>query len=86
MIEVEFLSHHRKAKIAPNPRFPSGIDVDLTHGARHCNVKLPYPAECCGIWFVRCTDCRSNAAITAAGRTDDPRSVKLPCKHKAHHA
>jgi hypothetical protein len=81
MIKCEFLSHQRKAKIAPNPRYPDGIDVDLTGGAsQFCKGKLPYPAECCGIWFVRCLECNANAAITAAGRTDDPRSVKLACK------
>jgi hypothetical protein len=80
MIEVKFLSHHRKAKIAPNPRFPSGIDVDLSGGATpHCRTELAYPAECCGVWLVHCPDCGIDAIITTAGRTDDPRSVKLAC-------
>jgi hypothetical protein len=84
MIEVNFVSHHRKAKVAPNPRFPSGTDVDLSDGAtRHCRAQLPYPAECCGVWLVRCPDCGASAAITTAGRTDDPRSVKLACEAHA---
>ena len=79
-IQIEFLSHHRKAQVAPNPDYPDGIDVDLTNGAkRACLANLPYPAECCGILFVRCRKCGTNAAITTAGRRDDPRTVKLAC-------
>lgn len=84
MIEVRFLSHGRKAQVAPNPDFPSGVDLDLTHGAtRHCEAKLPYPAECLSIWVLHCLDCGFTAAITTAGRPGDPRSVKLACKANA---
>jgi hypothetical protein len=80
-IQVEFLSHNRKAKVAPNPDYPDGIDVDLTNGKKvACLANLPYPAECCGILFVYCKKCGANAAITTAGRLDDPRRVKLACK------
>jgi hypothetical protein len=79
-IQIEFLSHHRKAKNAPNPKYPDGVNLDLTNGAKvACFADLPYPAQCCGILFVRCRKCGANAAITTAGRLDDPRTVKLAC-------
>jgi hypothetical protein len=80
MLEVEFISHHRKAKVSPNPRFPDGIDVDLSKGKASCRAELPYPADCCGVLLVHCDSCGANAAITTAGRRDDPRSVRLACK------
>ena len=83
MIKFKFLSHNRKAKVAPNPEYPDGIDVDLSSGAKlNCGAPLPYPAECCGVWFVHCSTCNLNILVTAAGRADDPRSVKLACKLK----
>jgi len=80
MISVAFLSYDRPARVAPDPRFPDGIDVDLSKGKPFCRAELPYPAECCGVLLVNCESCGANAAITTAGRRDDPRSVKLPCK------
>ncbi len=80
-IEVKFVSDYRKARHPPDPAYPTGIDIDLTDGAKvACWAKLPYPAECCGVWLVRCRKCGSRNVITAAGRIDDPRSVKIPCK------
>lgn len=80
-ITVQFLSNGRKAQCAPDPAHPEGIDIDLTDGEPVCcRAKLPYPAECCGVLVVRCRTCGYSAAITTAGRTDDPRTVKLPCK------
>lgn len=80
-ITVEFVSHNRKAQMPPNPKYLGGIDIDLRNGANQgCETPLPYPAECCGILLVHCSTCGSNAAITTAGRADDPRSVKLACQ------
>jgi hypothetical protein len=80
MLTVKFLSHNRKAQNAPNPAYPDGIDVDLCDGSKiSCAASLPYPAECCGVWLVQCSVCSASAAITAAGRIDDPRNVKLKC-------
>jgi hypothetical protein len=80
-ISVKFFSHNRKAKCAPNPKYPDGIDVDLSDGAKvACFTELPYPAECCGVLFVSCGECGLTVAVTTAGRPDDPRSVKLGCK------
>lgn len=81
--EIKFLSHHRKPKCAPNPAFPDGMDVDLTQGAKvACLANVPYPAECCGIWIVKCSKCGFTAAITAADRPDDVRTAAIPCKEK----
>lgn len=80
-ITVKFISHNRKPKCAPNPAYPNGIDVDLTNGAKvACLADLPYPAECCGVLLVHCEACGYSTVITTAGRIDDPRTVKLPCK------
>ena len=80
-IEVKFLSHNRKPKCAPNPAYPDGMDVDMTGGAKvACLANLPYPAECGGVWIVDCKTCGLRVGITAAGRPDDPRTAKLPCK------
>lgn len=83
MIKFKFLSHNRKAKFPPNPEHPDGIDIDLSNGAKlNCRISLPYPAECCGVWSVYCSVCNLNVLVTAAGRADDPRSVKLACKNQ----
>lgn len=80
-IKVEFLSHNRKAVCAPNPDYPEGMDVDLTEPqATACQTAIPYPAECCGVWLLQCTACGTSVAVTAAGRPDDVRSVKIPCR------
>jgi hypothetical protein len=78
-IEVSWLSRHRKANVAPNPKYPNGLDIDS--GQRPaCKVELSYPAECVGMYYVECLDCKANMIITAAGRPDDPKSVMLPCR------
>lgn len=79
-LSVTFISHNRKPICAPDPKYPNGIDLDLTKGAKvACLAELPYPAECCGVVIVRCTKCNESVAITTAGRADDPRTVKLAC-------
>lgn len=84
-IKVDFLSHHRKAQCEPNPNYPDGIAVDLSEGAgKTCTGALPYPAECCGVLIARCSVCGANAAVTTAGRPDDPRSIKFACKAPIH--
>lgn len=83
--KVEFLDSGREPKCAPNPRYPSGMDVDLSHGATPvCVAQLPYPAPRCGAYVVECEKCGLRVGLTVAGRTDDPRTVKLPCKHSVH--
>lgn len=82
-LKATFLSHNRQPRCAPNPAYPEGIDVDLSKGHKvSCMVTLPYPAECCGAWLILCKVCQQNYVVTAAGRPDDPRTVRLPCEAK----
>lgn len=64
----------------PESRLPEGCHIDATEGQTGCSVDLPYPAPECGVWIVRCAACGMSVAITAAGRSDDPRSAHIPCK------
>jgi hypothetical protein len=69
----------------PNPKFPNGVDVDLTGGDRlvkSCKTDLPYPARRCGYYVVTCAKCHFKTIVTTAGRPDDPKSVRLACKRK----
>jgi hypothetical protein len=86
-ISIEFKPSGRgKARCAPNPDYPDGCSIDATEGQTGCSVDLPYPAPECGAWIVRCAACGMSAAITAAGRPDDPRSVRIPCKERVEAA
>lgn len=78
--KIEWVSAGRKAKCAPNPNYPQGKDIDVHGDIEKCHVEIPYPAEECGYWIVSCNACDLRCAITAAGRSDDPRSYKMPCK------
>ena len=71
----------RVAQCPPNPAYPVGIDVDGAAGVQPaCQVDLPYPAPCVGRHLVVCRVCMVAAVITAAGRPDDPRTVRVACK------
>lgn len=84
MIDVKWIDRGREPTEKPNPDFPNGINVDLTSGEQKaCLTTLPYPAKRCGYYFVHCKTCDYSAVITTAGRPDDPRTVKLPCKTMA---
>jgi hypothetical protein len=80
-LTVEWIDRGREPQCAPDPRFPSGVDIDLTHGeSKTCAIALPYPAKRCGYFLVRCGECGLQGLITTAGRADDPRSLKIACK------
>lgn len=80
-ISVRWMKRGDKAKNPANPAYPDGIDLDVTKGAvPFCPVPLPYPAKEVGTWFIRCNTCGFTAAVTAAGRADDPREVRMPCQ------
>ena len=67
----------------PNPRYPTGVDLDCSDGAEEtCTAKLVCPTPRCGKWVVRCRRCGTTAIATTAGRPDDPRSLTLACKEK----
>ncbi len=82
--KIRWIDRGREPQCAPNPLYPNGIDAACTTPSTspslgQCRVDLPYPAKRCGLYLVKCETCGFTAAITTAGRSDDPRSVKLPC-------
>lgn len=81
-IKVTFYANGRgKARCAPDPKYPDGMIIDAAKpGEQACAVDIPYPAPECGQFLVYCETCRMSMIITAAGRPDDPKSVRIPCK------
>lgn len=80
-ITVEWLDAGRKAENEPDPKYPEGVLVDLSRGRfKTCVVDVKYPAPGVGQHRIVCSTCGMSAVVTAAGRADDPRYVKLPCK------
>lgn len=80
-LTVEWIDAGREPQCAPDPRFPNGVDIDVSKpGELTCQTALPYPALRCGQFLVSCSKCGFNALVTTAGRPDDPRSIKIPCK------
>lgn len=80
-LSVNWVDAGREPQCEPNPEYPNGIDLDVSGGATAtCQTSLPYPAKRCGRFIVDCSFCGFTCAITTAGRVDDPRSVKVPCK------
>lgn len=78
---VEFQPNGRTAQCPTNPEFPDGKDVNVSApGKPSCTVALPYPAQSCGLHIILCKACGRSAALTAAGRRDDPKTLTLPCK------
>ena len=81
MIKAKWIDRFREPTQQPNPKYPNGMDIDMTKGEKpSCIAALPYPAKRCGYWSVVCDKCGYSALITTAGRVDDPRTVRLPCK------
>ncbi len=79
--KIEWIDAERKPQCPPNPKYPTGKDVDLSGGAMpQCCAALPYPAKRCGLYLVECPVCGLRVAVTTAGRPDDPRLVKMACK------
>lgn len=81
-ISVQFVDSGREATEKPNPVFPNGKPVNLTRYPlqKSCTYNLPYPAPRCGIYMIKCDGCGFTAAITVAGRPDDPNMITIPCK------
>lgn len=82
MITITWIDRGREPQNPPDPKYPNGIDIDTTNGARSCKADLPYPAPRCGLWHVKCEECGYIVVVTTAGRVDDPRSVRLPCQNQ----
>jgi hypothetical protein len=86
-LSVTWVDRGFDPKCQPDAKFPDGVDLDTSNGAaKTCQRALPYPAKRCGYFVVNCTECGLSAAITTAGRVDDPRSVKLACKPTNRHS
>lgn len=85
---IQWHDAHHEPQVAPNPRYPTGVDVDVSAGAvARCKTALPYPARRIGYYEVRCRSCGVHVAITTAGGPDDPRSLTVACKsQEAPHA
>jgi hypothetical protein len=79
---VQWIDNGREPKCAPDPAYPTGKDLDCSEGAPNCLAELPYPARRCGFYIVKCKRCDYTVAVTTAGRPDDPRSVRIPCRAK----
>ena len=48
-------------------------------GVPSCLVSLPYPAPECGTHHIHCLICDQDIIVTAAGRPDDPISIRISC-------
>lgn len=82
--KVKWRDWKRDPQCAPNPAYPTGIDLDTSGGAeRTCTVVLPYPAKRCGVYVIDCPVCGLRYGCTTAGRPDDPKSIKLACRIEA---
>lgn len=79
MLTVKWFDDHREPKSPPDPRYPNGIDLDISRGAKSCSTALPYPAKRCGLYVITCDICGQRTIVTTAGRRDDPKSIKVAC-------
>lgn len=79
-MKIEWFDSGREPQCAPDPAYPKGKDLDISMGAPSCVATLPYPAKRCGYFVVECAKCGMSVAVTTAGRPDDPRSLRMPCK------
>lgn len=78
---IEWHGSGRAPTQESDPNFPDGIALDVSDKAsRTCEARVPWPATEVGFWIVKCRRCRFSVALTAAGRPDDPKSIKLPCR------
>lgn len=80
-LKIEWQDAGREPRCQSDPRFPDGRDIDGGGGANPtCTTALPYPAKRCGTYLISCRRCGIKVGVTTAGRPDDPRSVRLPCR------
>jgi hypothetical protein len=78
---VTWYDRHQEPQMPPDPAYPDGIDLDVSAGATPtCRVNLAYPAKRLGYYGVICRSCGFSTVCTTAGRPDDPRSIRLPCR------
>lgn len=78
--KIEWKDSGQEPQEQPDPRYPFGIDLDVSAGAaKTCSSPLIYPAPRIGVFILECEECGLRVAVTTAGRRDDPRSVKVAC-------
>lgn len=85
---IKWVDGGREPQVKPNPAYPTGKDVGeefvKAFGIEGtCKADLPYPAKRCGHYEVECLICGTRVGCTTAGRPDDPRSIRFPCKMMA---
>lgn len=80
---IEWIDGGKEPRVAADPNFPAGKDLPAPSGCKKaCRVHLPYPAKRIGFYVISCRDCGVAVACTTAGRSDDPRSIDVPCRPK----
>jgi hypothetical protein len=78
---VDWIDGGRGAGYPADPSYPNGVGIDVAMDApRACRVELPWPANGVGLWVVVCGACGYAVALGTAGRSDDPRTVRVPCR------
>lgn len=78
--KVDWIDRGKEPQVAADPAYPNGKDLDVSRGvAKTCTVLLTYPARRIGFYQIECRLCGLRVGVTTAGRSDDPRSVKLAC-------
>ena len=80
-LKANFASIGQPATEKADARFPNGVALDVSEPAGpSCSAVLAYPADSIGVWFLECSICGLRCGVTAAGRPDDPRFVRVACK------
>lgn len=82
LLTATWIDRLREPKSPPDPRYPLGIDVDLSarKPVMTCKITVRYPAPRCGYHAIKCGRCGFTALVTTSGRIDDPRTVQVPCQ------
>jgi hypothetical protein len=78
--KIEFGGEQKPPQCPPNQSYLSGMHIDYSMGAKKACVFDVPAAKGTGFVLVECMKCGYRAATTVAGRPDDVRSVKIPCK------
>jgi hypothetical protein len=84
MLKATWIDGQREPQSAPDPRYPNGVEINAAKpDEKSCFTQLSYPAKRRGWYLIECDQCATRTLITTAGRPDDPKSVRIPCKATA---
>lgn len=79
--QVIWQDRKRQPAVPFNRAYPWGKSCDLAGGMLPaCQLDLEWPALRCGQYLIACIKCGMRVVVTTAGRVDDPRQVRMPCK------